>query len=492
MDFVDRLFDSLFGYISLTQIEREVIQTPIFQRLHHIKQLGMANIVFPTALHTRFSHSLGVLFIMDKLVSHIRNNLSIEIDGKKHQLLRLAALLHDIGHLPFSHAGEQATESVAYRKINSNEVERTSGEAEITSIKENPSRAKLHERLSRRVVERWNDLKNIFGEYDIDAEEVGRIIVGASAELYQTFLLHSELDADRLDYLLRDSNFLGVSYGNIELDHIISMVTCASEGEQLVLGVDEKGLHAVEHYAFARYFMYSQIVYYPKIWYLEHLLKDIYEFMIESTNPNIHIFDYEELLDIIDNNRHHKFYDFNDHSVFYKMRQLHDKLDNTKPLDENSDEFIVNENIKLLLSGQIPDPLIMKKALIESDNVRRIRACQRDLNKRIQQACEELGIPPKCIAWGFPASKPSKIRESYPLDQPLPEDVREEAIRIIYPDASTKFFVQDKRTLLRHISDKQLQYFYLFINPLILSKKGLDLQRARRVFEEHINLDVIF
>lgn len=76
MKFVDRLYDSLFGYIELTEIEKEIIQTPIFQRLHHINQLGLAHIIFPTALHTRFSHSLGVLFIMDKLVSHIRYNYS--------------------------------------------------------------------------------------------------------------------------------------------------------------------------------------------------------------------------------------------------------------------------------------------------------------------------------------------------------------------------------------------------------------------------------
>ena len=180
LKFVDRLYDSLFGYVNLTKVEKEIIHTPIFQRLHHINQLGLANIIFPTALHTRFSHSLGVLCIMDKLVTHIREKYAeyLSIDDTEHQLLRLAALLHDIGHLPFSHSGEEATAQASAKEKESELLEPNPAVQQEQPSWWRPTKAKLHEKLSRLVVGNWEDLIKIFRKYDLDYEEIGRIIVG--------------------------------------------------------------------------------------------------------------------------------------------------------------------------------------------------------------------------------------------------------------------------------------------------------------------------
>jgi len=100
IEIVDSIYDNVHGYIGLTEIEKKIEKLPVFQRLRDIKQLGLTNIVFPGAEHTRYIHSLGVLYIVDKMAR------SLNFSYKDHQKIRLAALLHDIGHYPLSHTTE--------------------------------------------------------------------------------------------------------------------------------------------------------------------------------------------------------------------------------------------------------------------------------------------------------------------------------------------------------------------------------------------------
>ncbi len=501
LKFTDRLYDTVFGYIDLTEIEVKIINTPIFQRLHHIKQLGMAHIIFPNAVHTRFAHSLGVMFIMDKMVNHIRRNLSavLPIEDEEHQLLRLAALLHDVGHFPFSHLGEKATENVAYRRATADEVEEVNTEEDrekgvdlLQAVK--ASGAKLHERLSCRIVQKWEDLRKVLTSYNIVPDDVGRIIVGGSLKLHHTMLLHSELDADRLDYLLRDSTFLGVSYGNIELDHIVSMLDCKIYEDEPILGVKEKGIHAVEHYVLARYFMYIQIIFNPKIYYLERLLNLVYEYMIECMESSIHIYDKTEINTIINENDHHRLYDFNDNYLMYRMRLLHNyldsKLDRANP-DWNSLDFIVNESIKLILSGQIPQAIIAKQAIIDLDSAKKIESYKKVLKVQVESACKQIGYPIQAVFYDFPPSKLTKMRSLYDPEKPPSPDEREEATRVIYSNR-IGFIVSDKSTLLNQVNTKQLQFFYLFVNPIILDKLGIDIDTAKKAFQDNIDTDILF
>lgn len=100
--FTDKILDNVHGFIEFTQVEKELIELPVFKRLQGIKQLGLTNWIFPGAEHTRFIHSLGVMHVADQMA------VQLGYDGEKRQLVRLSGLLHDIGHYPLSHVGERA------------------------------------------------------------------------------------------------------------------------------------------------------------------------------------------------------------------------------------------------------------------------------------------------------------------------------------------------------------------------------------------------
>ena len=196
------------------------------------------------------------------------------------------------------------------------------------------------------------------------------------------------------------------------------------------------------------------------------------------------------LINIISSNDYHKFYDFNDHFLFYKMRLLHDELQKEYYNKYDTREFIINEHIKLILSAQIPDPLLVKKAFVDDNAGKKVNPFRRELSRKIPDICEKYGIPVEALAWGFPAAKPTKLRGKYTVGEAAPDDAREEAIRIIYPDNKIQFFIQDPATVLSDMADKQLQCFYLFVNPLILNKMKIDVDEFKRSILKEINLDL--
>lgn len=224
------LRDPVHGYIHVNlQVVWDVINSAWFQRLRRIRQLGGAYMVYHCAEHSRFEHSLGVYEIVRRMVSEV-HDITQALNEREKVTVMLAALLHDIGHGPYSHAFEGITntshEAFTCRIIEEN--------TEITRILENCS-----EGLSK---------------------EVADIIRHRSPNPLLTQLISSQLDADRFDYLLRDAYFTGTTYGEYDLERILRVMR-VSEGNQLV--VKESGVYAVENYIMARYHMYWQVYYHP-------------------------------------------------------------------------------------------------------------------------------------------------------------------------------------------------------------------------------------
>ena len=225
--------DPVYGFISIPkEIIFDIIEHPYFQRLRRIKQLGLTDLVYPGALHTRFHHVLGAMHLMSKAVSAIRRK-GHEITEQEEQAVLIAILLHDIGHGPFSHALEH----------------------DIVS-------GVSHEDISSFFIDR---LSSVFdGKLDLALQ----IFKNEYSKKFLHQLVSSQLDMDRMDYLNRDSYYTGVSEGKIGGDRIIEMMDVVDD--QLVL--EEKGIYSIEKFIVARRLMYWQVYLHKTVVAAEYML----------------------------------------------------------------------------------------------------------------------------------------------------------------------------------------------------------------------------
>jgi HD superfamily phosphohydrolase len=208
------------GFISVHGgLIQEIVDHPYFQRLRRIKQLGLTDMVYPGANHTRFHHALGAMFLMDLALETLKQK-NIEISASEEESAKIAILLHDIGHGPFSHALEHSI------------------------LQDVP-----HEKLSLAFIERLNFL---FGGR---LEMALKMFQGKYHRQFFNQLISSQLDIDRLDYLRRDCFFTGVAEGSISAERILRMIDVHED--ELV--VEEKAIYSIENFLSSRRLMYWQV-----------------------------------------------------------------------------------------------------------------------------------------------------------------------------------------------------------------------------------------
>lgn len=274
--------DPIHVFIRLDSDERKVLDSPPFQRLRHIHQLALTYLVYPGATHKRFEHSLGVMELASRIYDVVTEpeNIYQESESVRNMIpkhrefehlkwrrtLRLAALCHDLGHLPFSHASEALL-----------------------------PQDWDHERMTMEII-LGEEMAGIWKEIDVQPEHVAKLAIGPqkskdymSSDLDEWESILSEIitgdvfGADRMDYLLRDSYNAGVAYGKFDHHRLIdTMRILPKQGtddsqetdisEEPHLGVEEGGLESAEALLLARYFMFSQIYFHPvRLIYDEHL-----------------------------------------------------------------------------------------------------------------------------------------------------------------------------------------------------------------------------
>lgn len=244
------VFDEIHGYIVLDPLTRDLVDTPPLQRLRRIKQLSQAWYVFPGAVHTRFSHSLGVMRLAERVADKLISDGLLRKDEK--DLLRVAALLHDVGHTPYSHA----LEYVFYTNFGVN-----------------------HEELSYMVITEEPHIVEVLSNYGLTPSEVAEVVTGGHRNVIFSNILGGDLNVDRLDYLPRDALHTGVKYGLIDLERITQTLTLDDEGNVAVL---PKAIHAVESFYVSRLHMYRSVYYHKTITGYQLLLASIYELMMSE------------------------------------------------------------------------------------------------------------------------------------------------------------------------------------------------------------------
>ena len=205
--------DPVHGSITVPQAMQQLLDLPAVQRLRHVRQLGFAYLVYPGANHTRFEHSLGTMHLASKISSHL------SLTDEESTLVTASALLHDIGHGPYSHAIELLIEE-----------------------KLGTSHTYIEPLL--------NDffLNDCLCALDIDSNEVNAMISGAH---HLSEIIHGDLDVDRMDYLLRDAHYTGVPYGTVDCERLARSMRLSDDG----LLLEENGIHAAESLLIARTLM---------------------------------------------------------------------------------------------------------------------------------------------------------------------------------------------------------------------------------------------
>lgn len=242
--------DPVHGFITIDdELIYSIISHPYFQRLRRIKQMALAYLVYPGAVHTRLHHALGAYHLMQKAIEELQQK-GIEISKEEAQGAKLAILLHDIGHGPFSHALEHTLVDVH------------------------------HEALSLLIMKKLNI------EYDGKLQLAMEIFTGTYSKTFLHQLVSSQLDVDRLDYLARDSFFTGVSEGVVGYERIIKMLT-VHQGE---LVVEEKGIHSIEKFLISRRFMYLQVYLHKTVLSSELMLVKILQRAKELAKRGIPLF----------------------------------------------------------------------------------------------------------------------------------------------------------------------------------------------------------
>ena len=212
--------DPLYGYIRLTEVERNVIDTLAVQRLRRIRQLAGAEYVYPAANHTRFEHVLGAMY----LAGVVADNLPVDLSSEERQKIRLAALLHDVGHAPFSHLFEPMLLRFLHRS---------------------------HEDMSTWIIAS-SDLTDVIEAQGYDSNELSGLAVGKSGSSTQRFLgqiISSSFDVDKMDFVVRDSYHTGAGYGFVDVFRLIYTMDIL-EGN---LAVDITALPALESLILARF-----------------------------------------------------------------------------------------------------------------------------------------------------------------------------------------------------------------------------------------------
>jgi HD superfamily phosphohydrolase len=246
-----RIYDPVHHFIELTTAEAQLLDSGVMQRLRRLRQLGLAYLAFPSAEHSRFSHALGALAMgtraFDALARHGREFFVNEADVEyQRRLVRAALLLHDIGHGPFSHACE----------------------AVLGVRHEDRTRALLA------LPEMQAELANL----DVDPQHVHDLILGVPQTPYPVLaeiVSGPNLDADRMDYLLRDSYFTGVSGGRYDADQLVGSLRIFEIEKRMVMGIDRRGVVALESFVLARYMMFASVYFHHTTRMFERILQRV-------------------------------------------------------------------------------------------------------------------------------------------------------------------------------------------------------------------------
>ncbi len=276
-----RIRDPIHGTITVSDEETQIVDSRFYQRLRNVRQLGFGDLAFPGATHTRHAHSLGAMHVASKLFDAVtvKATLSPAARLRFRSAVRLAVLCHDLGHMPLSHASEKIAPR---RELLRLPTWTDTGEA-FASHEDFTARILLDSELTRTISE-------VYAGSGVSALDVTELVTGKEAPGSQGFrdggldwapllraLVSGELDADRMDYLLRDSFYTGVNYGRYDVDWVMQNLNAAEQNGRAVLALSRAAVFAFEDFLLSRYHMFLSVYYHHTSVSFDHMLRRYYE-----------------------------------------------------------------------------------------------------------------------------------------------------------------------------------------------------------------------
>lgn len=276
------IHDTIHGSIKFEGVFLDLLNAIELQRLHDIKQLGLANLVFPGANHTRLEHSIGTYYVANKIAN------SLKLNDEERELVATAALLHDVGHAPYSHT----LEYVLYDKLGIEHTQITrdviTGNFDISSS------------IEKELLPYRKNIPQILEEYGIEAKKIADLVTkeirriatieqftaekrGPKEKNYLNQLIHGVVDADQMDYLLRDAHYTGVAHGIIDIERLIQTMEIFNGN----LVVHKRGVTAIEGLLVARGLMYSSVYFHKTVRIAELMLTKAVERLSENDIENV-------------------------------------------------------------------------------------------------------------------------------------------------------------------------------------------------------------
>lgn len=261
--------DPIHNIIEIEHNLIALVDTYAFQRLRRIRQLGVAWLVYPAAEHSRLTHSLGVFYMSKRIINALKkNSINFDLESEEEKLILVAALLHDIGHGPFSHAFENAIRTLG-------------GTFD-------------HEEMSIRIINECEEINSVLKRLGADfPEQVCQILKKEYPNPSVGSIISSQFDADRLDYLLRDSYMTGANYGKFDVDWLLKNISIENatfksiEGQKVVCINYDKGLNVLEQYILGRYYMYIHVYYHKVVRGFEAVINNIIKRILQEEHREL-------------------------------------------------------------------------------------------------------------------------------------------------------------------------------------------------------------
>ena len=408
------IYDPLYRFIRLTPIEWDIIHTPFYQRLRWIKQLGFSSYIFPGAEHSRFGHSIGAMHNAQLILESCGRAVSPEelsnpgcLSKEKiyHQSIRLSALMHDLGTFCFSHTIEEAY--IKFGETTSKTKEGKSGHRDD------------HENLGSYIIKNTyykNGITSILVDYGYDPQHISDLCKGTSSSIMANQILHSEIDCDRMDYLLRDAYYTGIEYGSYDRDYLLYHFTPRRVREHDILTIKHNALHCVEDFLTARFSWYSQIVRSAKGAKYDAIAERIYRHFLEQGL----VYKYSDLLEMIDHSPI-RFFNFND---AYFMSLLHKHYENGM-LNKFPDIKDMAFTLMIEKGARTARCDELKERLLDRNNPKQVEKSYKKAHEKIQEIKEILSQKGSPEDWMI-AEVPNKkyhfcqISSGYGLPPPRP------------------------------------------------------------------------